>query len=68
VDTHCHLAGLGAGGSGCFVSPRLRHNWRFNIYTDVSARTQINKPGVLREALTRPELNGRLLYGTDYSF
>jgi len=32
VDMHCHVAGIGAGGSGCFVSPRLEHNWRFNIY------------------------------------
>src|ERR1035441_4399152 len=32
VDMHCHIAGLGAGGSGCFVAPRLRNNWRFNIY------------------------------------
>jgi hypothetical protein len=32
VDMHCHIAGLGAGGSGCFVSPRLRDNWRFDIY------------------------------------
>ena len=29
---HCHIAGIGAGGSGCFVSPKLRNNWRFNIY------------------------------------
>jgi predicted TIM-barrel fold metal-dependent hydrolase len=32
VDMHCHIAGIGAGGSGCFVSPRLLNNWRFNIY------------------------------------
>jgi predicted TIM-barrel fold metal-dependent hydrolase len=32
VDMHCHVAGIGAGGSGCFVSPRLRNNWRFDIY------------------------------------
>jgi predicted TIM-barrel fold metal-dependent hydrolase len=32
VDMHCHIAGIGAGGSGCFVSPRLRDNWRFKIY------------------------------------
>ena len=32
VDMHCHVAGLGAGGSGCFVSPRLRDNWRFRTY------------------------------------
>jgi predicted TIM-barrel fold metal-dependent hydrolase len=32
VDMHCHIAGIGAGGSGCFVSKNLRNNWRFNIY------------------------------------
>jgi uncharacterized protein len=32
VDMHCHIAGIGAGGSGCFVSPRLLNNWRFRIY------------------------------------
>ncbi len=32
VDMHCHIAGIGAGGSGCFVSPEMRDNWRFNIY------------------------------------
>lgn len=37
-----------------------------NLYTDISALTQINKPGVLKEAITRPEFSGRLLYGTDY--
>lgn len=32
VDMHCHVAGIGAGNSGCFVSPRLRDSWRFKIY------------------------------------
>jgi predicted TIM-barrel fold metal-dependent hydrolase len=32
VDMHCHIAGIGAGGSGCLVSPRLQHNWRFAVY------------------------------------
>jgi len=32
VDMHCHIAGIGAGGSGCFISPQLQHNWRFKIY------------------------------------
>ncbi len=32
VDMHCHLAGIGAGNSGCFVSAKLRDNWRFKIY------------------------------------
>lgn len=32
TDIHCHTAGTGAGGSGCFVSPALRGNWRYRIY------------------------------------
>jgi predicted TIM-barrel fold metal-dependent hydrolase len=32
VDMHCHIAGIGAVGSGCFISPKLRDNWRFKIY------------------------------------
>jgi uncharacterized protein len=37
-----------------------------NLYTDISALTQINKPGSLKEAITKPEFSGRLLYGTDF--
>jgi predicted TIM-barrel fold metal-dependent hydrolase len=32
VDMHCHVAGLGAGGSGCFVSERLRRSWKVGFY------------------------------------
>ncbi|HNQ91240.1 MAG TPA: amidohydrolase family protein, partial [Verrucomicrobiota bacterium] len=32
IDLHCHAAGLGAGGSGCFVADRLRSNWRFKPF------------------------------------
>jgi len=37
-----------------------------NLYTDISALTNINKPGCLKEALTKPEFQGRLVYGTDF--
>jgi predicted TIM-barrel fold metal-dependent hydrolase len=37
-----------------------------NLYSDISALTQINKPGALNEALTRREFADRLLYGTDF--
>jgi predicted TIM-barrel fold metal-dependent hydrolase len=32
IDLHCHAAGIGAGGSGCFISAELRQSWRFGIY------------------------------------
>ena len=32
VDIHCHTAGIGAGGSGCFVSPALRKSWKYRLY------------------------------------
>jgi predicted TIM-barrel fold metal-dependent hydrolase len=32
LDLHCHVAGLGAGGSGCFVSERLRRSWKVGFY------------------------------------
>lgn len=32
IDMHCHTAGIGAGGSGCFVSPALRKSWKYRIY------------------------------------
>ncbi|NVN89033.1 MAG: amidohydrolase family protein [Desulfuromonadales bacterium] len=32
IDIHCHTAGIGAGGSGCFVSPALRNSWRYRVY------------------------------------
>lgn len=32
IDIHCHTAGIGAGNSGCFVSPALCRNWRYRVY------------------------------------
>ena len=32
VDMHVHIAGIGAGGSGCYVSPALQKNFRFAQY------------------------------------
>jgi hypothetical protein len=40
IDLHCHAAGIGAGNSGCFVSPRLRGNFRFRIYLDAFGVTE----------------------------
>ena len=32
IDIHCHTAGIGAGGSGCFVSRRLQRSFRYRFY------------------------------------
>jgi uncharacterized protein len=32
IDIHCHGAGIGAGNSGCRVSPRMRRSWKFRYY------------------------------------
>ena len=32
VDMHCHVAGIGAGESGCFVSDSIRQSWRYRIF------------------------------------
>ena len=32
VDMHVHTAGIGAGGSGAFVNPQMRENFRFPLY------------------------------------
>lgn len=37
-----------------------------NLFSEISSLTQVNKLGYLKEALTRPEWSGRLLFGSDF--
>ena len=32
TDFHCHIAGMGYGDSGCFISKKLRHSFKFSYY------------------------------------
>jgi len=32
IDIHCHVAGIGEGNSGCFVSPDLKDNLRYRFF------------------------------------
>ncbi|MFQ5739880.1 MAG: amidohydrolase family protein [Acidobacteriota bacterium] len=32
IDLHCHCAGLGAGSSGCYLSPEMRRSWKYRLY------------------------------------
>ncbi len=34
IDLHCHAAGIGAGDSGCHVSPAMRANFRFRAFLE----------------------------------
>lgn len=37
-----------------------------NLYADISSLTQINKRAYMKKVLAKPELKGRLIYGTDW--
>ena len=47
VDLHVHTAGIGAGDSGCFVSPQLQQSYKFRIYLDAFgvSRTELDREG-----------------------
>lgn len=45
IDMHVHTAGIGAGDSGCFVTPALADSYKFDWY--------LRAFGVTREALER---------------
>jgi predicted TIM-barrel fold metal-dependent hydrolase len=32
IDIHCHTAGIGAGNSGCFISPAMERSWKTSFY------------------------------------
>ncbi len=40
LDMHCHIAGIGAGGSGAFISERLRSSWKYRIYLNAFGVTE----------------------------
>lgn len=47
LDMHCHVAGIGAGESGAFLSSKLRNSWKYTAYLkafDVT-EAEINQHG-----------------------
>lgn len=62
-----HLASTGVYGGERSADRLARLMKEYpNLYSDISSLTQANKPRYLGEALTRPEFEGRLLYGSDF--
>jgi uncharacterized protein len=59
VDLHCHTAGLGAGGSGCFVSEKMRRSYKLRFYLKSFGVTEdeIVKEG---DAIVLQRLSARL--------
>lgn len=47
IDIHCHAAGIGAGESGCHVSPEMRRSWKYGLYLRAFGVTaaEVNKHG-----------------------
>jgi hypothetical protein len=59
IDIHCHTAGIGAGGSGCFVSRALSRSWKYRIYLKAFGVTEkeLQRDG---DALIFRRLSGEL--------
>ncbi len=62
-----HIASTGENGGERDTDRLARLMKEFpNLHSEISSLTQVNKPGYLKEALTRPEFAGRLAYGSDF--
>lgn len=67
IDIHCHTGGIGAGGSGCFISHRLRKSLKYRAYLKALNATEgdLEREGDgyaierLAETLSRSERVGR---------
>jgi predicted TIM-barrel fold metal-dependent hydrolase len=62
-----HIASTGENGGEPDMERLARMMAQYpNLYSEISSLTQVNKLGYLKAALTRPEFQGRLLYGSDF--
>lgn len=63
IDIHCHTAGIGAGQSGCYISPALRKSWKFGIYLKAFGviREEVNEQG---DSLIIRRLSEKLEYSS----
>jgi hypothetical protein len=69
LDIHCHTAGIGAGGSGCFISQKMAANWRLRYYLKSlgTSREQLQQKGdayviqLISERLARSQHVGQAI-------
>ena len=64
ITAHAASSGSNQGEANHLRFLRLAGEYP-NLYADISALTQLNRPGHLTRLLAHRELHGRLLYGTD---
>lgn len=64
IDMHCHAAGIGAGGSGCFVSDAMLHSYKFKWYLRAfgTSRAELERCG---DAIVIDRLAGRVAASRD---
>ncbi len=65
IAAHAGAAGINEGEADFVRLRRLMKEFP-NLYADISALTQVNRLGTLRETLGAPECAGRLVYGSDF--
>lgn len=57
IDMHCHVAGIGAGGSGCFLSLAMQRSWKtrfyFKAFGVTESELQLAGDGLLLQRLSR---------------
>lgn len=64
IAAHSACNGSNGGEQNLDRLARLARQYP-NLYADISSLTQLNRLGKLQKVLRTPELQGRLLYGTD---
>ena len=63
-----HIASTGSYQGECSTDRlvRVMKDYPDTLYSDISSLTQLDKPGYMKDALTRPEFSGKLFYGSDF--
>jgi hypothetical protein len=59
LDCHAHTAGIGAGGSGCYVGKGLRESWKFPVYLEAFGVTE-KELETLGDGIVMERLSARL--------
>ena len=59
IDYHCHVAGIGYGTSGCFISKEMMKSYKFSIYLNALGvkKTELEKHG---DSLVIERLNQKI--------